>query len=706
MPADATLESLASAHFPDARFTEAEIELVRKAGIGGVAVCGPNMNDDELLNDPAKSSDWGPERHIRAALIRWICVDVRARKLVDPYGIRIYGAKINDVLDLSNVIVTFGLTLWQCHLAAPTILQSAELARLDFQGSRVDSVDADRVSVKGPVFLRRGFKSDRGIRFAGARIGGDLDCSGSTIANPAETEPVGTMYALNADLMVVNGSVRLCDGFTANGEVRLVGAQIGGSLDCTRGAFQNPPEATGSGNGIALNADRVVVRGEVFLNKGFKAVGQAWLVGAEIGGSLNCDNAVFENAPRRGIAATGCAFAADRAAVRGSVFLKEGFHAKGTVRLVGIQVGRNLDCAGSTFENPFETGVPGSGIAFALDGAVVKGSVFLNMNFKAKGNVRLMGVQIGSDLVCDNATFDGAVCLESASVEGSLYWVNIAKVSSVTFDLIDASVDALVDDPQSWPALGRLLVDGFVYRRISGNAPRDARTRLDWLARQDGFAPQPYRQLAKVLNDEGDDVGARDVLFEMESRQREQEDQKPMAKPHPVIANLLSVRSLRWILKPTLKWYRPLWSWTLRKTVGYGYHSVWALWWLLGLVIIWSAIYSGGYLIGSMVPTGKDAYYAFRQDRQSLPAYYEHFHATVYSLENSFPFVKLGQVDRWQPDPSPRNFLIRIWHWPASFSFWISAAGFIRWLRWVQILLGWILATLFVAGVTGIVRRD
>jgi hypothetical protein len=28
-------------------------------------------------------------------------------------------------------------------------------------------------------------------------------------------------------------------------------------------------------------------------------------------------------------------------------------------------------------------------------------------------------------------------------------------------------------------------------------------------------------------------------------------------------------------------------------------------------------------------------------------------HASVYSLENSFPLVKLGQIDRWQPDPSP-----------------------------------------------------
>jgi hypothetical protein len=31
---------------------------------------------------------------------------------------------------------------------------------------------------------------------------------------------------------------------------------------------------------------------------------------------------------------------------------------------------------------------------------------------------------------------------------------------------------------------------------------------------------------------------------------------------------------------------------------------------------------------------------------------------------------------------------------------------FLRWFVWVQILLGWLLATLFLAGVTGIVRKD
>jgi hypothetical protein len=34
-----------------------------------------------------------------------------------------------------------------------------------------------------------------------------------------------------------------------------------------------------------------------------------------------------------------------------------------------------------------------------------------------------------------------------------------------------------------------------------------------------------------------------------------------------------------------------------------------------------------------------------------------------------------------------------------------TSARFLRWFLWIQILLGWLLATLFLAGVTGIIRR-
>jgi hypothetical protein len=640
----ATLESLARSRFLDPPLTAAEIELVRNAPNGDVAVCGPNANNDDPLNDPSKADDdWKENRSIRAALIRWICVDRQAREFVDPRGIRIYGARISEGLDLSYAKVPFGLALRHCRLNSQTDLRFVEIAELDFQGSGVDSIVAGGANVKGSVLFREGFHSA--------------------------------------------------------GEVLLEGAEIEGPLDCSRAKFENQWQARVTGSGTALNADGAIIEGDVLLNKGFSARGEVRFIEAQIGGELNCSGGHFENQERSGVAESGGALTLDRAVVKGSIFLIEGFSAEGKVRLHGTEIGSNLECSGATFGNQGDT-------ALSADGAVVKKDVFFDNGFRADGDVSLSGIQIGGDLVCGAAIFLGTVSAERASLKGLLFWRNISDSSRVGLDLIDASVDALVDDPESWPKPGRLELDGFVYRRFSGNAPTDAKSRLNWLSRQEPLKPQPYRQLATVLRNEGDDVGARHVLFEMESRRRDHEDRKPISRPHAVIAKLLAVKSLHRILNPVIRSYRPFWSWTLRKTIGYGYHPVWALWWLLGLTLLGSTFYLGGYSIGSMVPTDKIAYCAFKQDRQLLPRYYEHFHASMYSLENSFPLVKLGQVDHWQPDPSPQHFAVRIWRWPSSFAVWISIAAFLRWFRWFQILLGWVLATLFVAGVTGIVRRD
>jgi len=71
--------------------------------------------------------------------------------------------------------------------------------------------------------------------------------------------------------------VFLDKGFSAEGEVSLVGAQIGGNLDCEKGSFIQE-------QGKALFANGLKVEGNVLLWGGFKAKGQVSLVGARING--------------------------------------------------------------------------------------------------------------------------------------------------------------------------------------------------------------------------------------------------------------------------------------------------------------------------------------------------------------------------------------------------------------------------------------
>jgi sRNA-binding regulator protein Hfq len=627
------LEGLAQARF--APLSQAELKLLRAAPKGEVAFCGPSAKNDDPANDPAKADEWGPEREIRADLIRWLCVDRDAASAVDPRGIQIYAARITGALDLAFVSVPFPLRLRRCCLTGNANLISTDLPALDLAGGRVLSVTADGANVRGNVFLNNGFNSEGEVRLLGAQVGGNLECSGGTFKNPGEN-------ALSADRADVKGSVFLSRDFSAEGEVRLLGAQIGGELGCRGGTFENP-------DGKALSADRADVKGSVFLGDGFSAAGEVRLHGAQIGGSLTCSGGTFKN-PGKG------ALSADRADVKGSVFLSDRFSAEGEVRLLGTQIGGEVGCRGGTFKNP-------DGRALNAGRADVKGSVFLSDGFRAEGEVQLTNAQIGGDLSCSDGKFS-RLRVQRATIAGALLWRGVEATEATGLDLENASAGFLIDDEKSWPGKGKLFLDGFVYGHISGESPRDAKTRLGWLERQDPFTPKPYRQLAKVLRETGDDSGARRVLFEMECRRRQ-----------------VQKRS----------WYARLGGWLLKWTIGYGFYPGRALGWLVLLSVLGWGLFRLGYLSGAMAPTDKDAYCFFRTQGRP-PDYYQRFTASVYSLENSLPFVNLGQKDHWTPDPNPQGS----WLMP----------GFLRWFRWGQVLLGWLLATLFVAGVTGVVRKE
>jgi hypothetical protein len=269
-----------------------------------------------------------------------------------------------------------------------------------------------------------------------------------------------------------------------------------------------------------------------------------------------------------------------------------------------------------------------------------------------------VGARIAGDLAFQDGIFKKIIG-QRMIVQRTLVWRNVKNPGEATLDLQNASVGSLVDDLESWSTKS-LTLDGFTYGRIT-EGPKDSKVRLQWLKRQDEFAPQPYRQLAKVLRDDGDDSGARHVLYDMEKR-KHRESQRGRASR--------------------------VWDLIFRGTIGYGIYPRRALWWLLLLIVLGWGAYRYGYSSGAITPTNKEAYDAFH-NKGEPPPNYQHFHALVYSAEHCFPLVNLGQKESWTPDPNR-----------------LGLANFLRVFRWSQILLGWVLATFFVAGVTGIARKD
>lgn len=230
----------------------------------------------------------------------------------------------------------------------------------------------------------------------------------------------------------------------------------------------------GSGS-IALDADGIQVNGSMFLRDGFRARGTVRLVGAMLTGDLIYNGGTFYNLNHD-------ALCADRIHVRGSVYLHDGFHAEGEVSLVGATITRDLDCDGGVFHN---AGV----LALTAEMSTVGGRVFLRKGFQAEA------VQVGSALFVSHGF----------RAEGGV-------------QLMGARVGLLGDDDAGWPAQGNLQLDGFVYTGFAPDAPTDTKVRLAWLARQPSppCRPQPYLQLAKVLQARGDEAGAKQVLIAKE----------------------------------------------------------------------------------------------------------------------------------------------------------------------------------------------
>ena len=366
---------------------------------------------------------------------------------------------------------------------------------------------------------------------------------------------------------------------------------------------------------------------------------------------------------------------ADELVVPGGVLLEDGFQSEGEVDLKRARLGAQLDCRGGHFDNP-------GGLALRADGLRAF-DVLLYNGFFARGEVNLERAGLGGDLVCDRGTFlnpkgdainadglvaseilmrqgfraDGLVKLQKAKVAGSL---DIVGGLFTALDLREAIVGNLKDSQASWPPAGKLLLDGFVYGRIA-EGPDDPRTRERWLMLQPGYVQQPYEQLARVLESAGDYAGSRHVKIEME-------DRSLSGGP---------INDLRWYWRVPAK----LWSLILKLTIGYGYAPWRALFWAVGIVLLGAYFFGKGMECGVIAPAHDKA-------ESHFP-----FSAFWYSLDAFLPVVNLRQHDHWVP--TTHHAIV----WGIRYD------EFLRRYLWIHILLGWTITTLFVAGVTGVLKH-
>lgn len=344
-------------------------------------------------------------------------------------------------------------------------------------------------------------------------------------------------------------------------------------------------------------------------------------------------------------------------------------HIDGGLELSGSTIGADLILDGS-FLNPGMITID----AFSTD---IAGNVIIGYGvpFVSDGLVNSVTAKIGTDFFVAQATFSGAVRdphgldASGISVKNALVWTNVTLPNGGFLNLTGASAEALIDDEQSWPTPGNLLIDGFTYggfsRTSQANAAGDARTRLRWLRLQSGFHPQPYRQLAKVLRESGDEPGATEVL---------------------IASDDLNYR--RFGLSGRL------WGAFLNTTIGYGYQPLRAIVWSFAIVVFGSLVVGIGKRAGIM---------RFKWPEDTPPPPGDPtagLHPMLYSLDVFVPFVNLHQESYWWPDETASGECVILGQRVPI------QGSVLRYYLWLQIVAGWLLSAIFVAGVSGLVRSD
>ncbi|HEV2754245.1 MAG TPA: hypothetical protein VG318_00515 [Actinomycetota bacterium] len=174
--------------------------------------------------------------------------------------------------------------------------------------------------------MTEGFSADGEVRLQGVVLGGDLACSGGVFKNPGNA-------ALSADGLVA--SAVFLDGIFAEGEVGLLNCTVGAQMSCRRGVISNP-------DGDALSLDGAAVDGSLLLDQS-DIGGAVRLHGATIAGQLACRGSTFRGSQEGSLIAK-------QAVVKGDVFLDGGFRATGNVDFRGASIAGSFETVQGSFE--------------------------------------------------------------------------------------------------------------------------------------------------------------------------------------------------------------------------------------------------------------------------------------------------------------------------------------------------------------------
>jgi hypothetical protein len=443
---------------------------------------------------------------IRAEVIRELVLGRRGE--LDPRGIRLHKAKVVDTLDLDYVKAEVGLDLVDCAVEEHMTLSHAVLPRLVLTKSLIAGLNAEGVRISGDLILIEATVTGAGVRLRDAHISGTLSMESLEARN--DTGP-----ALHADRLRVDGIMFLRDarlsGDGARGAVRLPSAQVGGELNMQAVEIHNS-------SGPALDTAEITVGSNMFLERavvsGHGEKGAIRSRGANIGGLFTMENANISNKNGPALRASGLNVGGDLL-LNGTKLTGSG--PLGAIRVQSARVGNDFYLMGAEVRNKSGPALFADGLHTGGGLVMVRGQMF---GAGADSTIWLLGAHVGGlrfveskvhndsgpALFADQLQARGILLLQKMCMTGSsgLAAVRLAEASA-------GGQFSFINNTISNPDGPLLDVNGFSYGSLAGV---DWRQWLDLIRNHTKeYRPSPYQQLAAVERAAGHDGNARNILI-------------------------------------------------------------------------------------------------------------------------------------------------------------------------------------------------
>ncbi|MDQ0936898.1 membrane-associated oxidoreductase [Streptomyces turgidiscabies] len=245
---------------------------------------------DAEADNPDNGSDWGPERTVRASVLRALLLSAPHLAGEIP-RLRLSGARVTGHLNLMYAIVDHPLHLRYCHFEEAPDLYGTRLRQLNLRGSLLPGVNLASTRIDGP--LRLSHCRVRGpVRLGGAEIAGALFLDGAELTTSDPSVPVLQLH------QSVLGDGFAAPGLRVRGETRLEGATVGGSITLDDADLSNP-------GGHALCARSLDVRADIRA-RNLRTRGVVDLRGSRIAGSVDFTGARLSNPGDTALRASSC----------------------------------------------------------------------------------------------------------------------------------------------------------------------------------------------------------------------------------------------------------------------------------------------------------------------------------------------------------------------------------------------------------------